>query len=185
MPAMNDEGKLVPVVADFNQLEAWLAKPNSEFRKVVKSSVTNFDNVEMEELHAYIGKTWGDFGLKTVLKDKDSVCQVGIGPWQINDHMVRAMSQIRMKLDNSDPNNPILVDDSPDIICQHGYRLRFAGNWFVKSWRLELMVKENRNQVREVELIRDEIVWERNNTEQENDSSTDIVSTATYWLPYD
>lgn len=195
MPAINDQGKRVPVVEDFTHLSEWIAPNGAEFRKVIETGISNPKNLDMEDLFGYIPNTYSGFAVKNVAKQgsKDEVCQLAQGPWMDNK-METAMLQLDLKLGTNDNNDPILINENVKVLCDRKVELQFTGGWYIRSWKIDLVIKQNDNGIREVQMLRDEVKWVHEEDQHKDHckgdrqllaATDDTVTTCSYWIPYD
>ncbi|MCJ8269220.1 MAG: hypothetical protein MJK04_07425 [Psychrosphaera sp.] len=196
MPAINDQGKQVPVVADFIQLSEWIAPNGAEFKKVIETGISNHNNLDMGDLFGYIPNTYSGFAVKNVAKQgsDDEVCQLAQGPWADNK-METAMLQLDLKLARDDNNDPILINENVKVLCDRKVELQFTGGWYIRSWKIDLVIKLNDNGIREVQMLRDEVKWVLEEDDHNKghckgkrqglEVSGNTILTCSYWIPYD
>lgn len=185
MPAINDHGSRVSIVEDFCNLDAWIAPSAADFRKVMGTRVLNEKALDLSGIHGYIPDTFNDFEVKNIRRSDNAneVSQMVKGPWE-NTKLQTAMEQLKLELNTDDPDNPYLFDDDIRVESDSGVELAFTGRWFIRGWKIDLVVKKNKNGIKEVEFFRDEIRWVKvPDGEQKADEDLEVFTSA-YWVPY-
>lgn len=186
----------VPVVADFRDINNWIAPKGADAKDIVRTTIDNPKHVDYSGITAYLPDTAEVYLVKNQFAPdkKGIICQQSNEQWE--PKMQAVMKGLELELNNTS-GLPYLIDEKIWVPCSaaHGTEMGFAAVWFIRSWKIDLIIGDDlggRGNIDdfEVVMLRDKIKWvkcPKNHSRSKFDTRTeqpDEVHTASYWFPY-